>query len=84
MIVNMYEHCYEGGLTVDGVDWEEIPNKKEILKQIIDIIPNNVLSDIMKTLVWEFPILEEDNNICEQCNNYNYNYTFKIEPINND
>jgi len=79
------EHCFGQILTVNGLDYEDIP-KEHILELINDMLINNCNSNLLlrETLkncleYLEFERLESDRSSCDQCGNWNYREKY-IKP----
>jgi hypothetical protein len=82
MLVEVNNGCFGTKITIDGVDWNELPNKKDVLILLIKNLPDDRLDYVMDSISWEFDNLipEEDQfDTCDQCGNYNTRYQFKIE-----
>ena len=72
-----FRGCYGETLTVNGVDFEDIP-KADALELICDILTNNINSNVamfetLKNLLefLQLDQVEEEINRCDTCGDYN-------------
>jgi hypothetical protein len=73
--ISISESCFDKYVRVDGVDFKNLPNKREFLKSMLDGIPDESLSEILELIVdynKEYVCVEGESDACEQCGNYNW------------